>query len=57
MGRISNNLGNHDEAIQYYDKSLAINPNNKHVWDNKSQALFESHRFDEYVNAVTDISR
>jgi tetratricopeptide (TPR) repeat protein len=32
-------LGRYDEAIEYFDKVLAIEPNNKDVQDAKSFAL------------------
>lgn len=35
------NLGNHTEAIKYYDKGLAIDPNNVRALTYKANALDE----------------
>jgi tetratricopeptide (TPR) repeat protein len=35
-------LGKHDEAIEYYDKALKINPENELALDNKNQALVKT---------------
>ncbi|MDQ6724371.1 MAG: tetratricopeptide repeat protein, partial [Thermoproteota archaeon] len=32
-------MGNHTEALKYYDKDLAINPNDTKVLNNKGVAL------------------
>ena len=32
--------GNYRQTIQYYDKALAMDPNNKYVLNNKGNALF-----------------
>ena len=38
-GDALNNLGNYTEAIQYYEKALAIDPNNKIALNGKGDAL------------------
>jgi tetratricopeptide (TPR) repeat protein len=30
-----NGLGNYTEAIKYLDNASALDPNNKHTWNNK----------------------
>ena len=32
-------MGNHTQAIQYYDKALAIDPNYKYALNNEGNAL------------------
>ena len=36
---LDNNLGNHTEAILYFDKALAIQPNDTYALNNKAAAL------------------
>jgi superkiller protein 3 len=38
-GLALSNLGKYDEAIQYYDKALEIDPNNTLVLNSKGDAL------------------
>jgi tetratricopeptide (TPR) repeat protein len=38
-GAFLNDLGNHTGAIQYYDKALAVDPNNVAALNNKGNAL------------------
>ena len=42
-------LGKYDEAIKWYDKSLAINPNNDDTWNNKGNALDDLGKYNEAI--------
>ena len=42
-------LGLHDEAMEFYDKSLHQDPNNKYSLNNKGYALNLMNRFDEAI--------
>jgi tetratricopeptide (TPR) repeat protein len=42
-------LGNYTEAIECYDKSLALDPSNSKIWNNKGLVLF---RLGNYTEAI-----
>ena len=42
-------LGRYDEAIQYYDKALQIDPNDTVALNNKGVALSDLDRYDEAI--------
>ena len=39
--------GLYDEAIEIYDRVLAMNPENTHAWNNRGVALFSANRSEE----------
>ena len=43
------NLQRYDEVLQYYDKSLAIDPSNVNALNNKAIALKNLQRYDEAI--------
>jgi tetratricopeptide (TPR) repeat protein len=46
-----NNEGKYDEAIQAFDKTLKIDPNNAYAWNNKGYALISLGRNEEGLQA------
>jgi len=48
-GASLNALGRHQEAINCYERALAIDPNHPTVWHNKGVALHFLHRHDEAI--------
>ena len=43
------NLGKYDEAIQYYDKALQVDPNYTDALNNKGDALYDLDKYDEAI--------
>jgi tetratricopeptide (TPR) repeat protein len=41
--------GNYTQAIQYYDKALAIDPNDKHALDGKGNALYNQGNYKQAI--------
>jgi tetratricopeptide (TPR) repeat protein len=44
------NQRKYEEAIEYYDKALAIDPNNKEFLNNKANALDELNKYEESIH-------
>jgi tetratricopeptide (TPR) repeat protein len=49
-------LGRYEEAIEYFDRAIELDPNNAKAWDNKGSALYGLGRyekaFEHYVRAL-----
>ena len=42
-------LKNYDEALQFYDKAIELNPKNSWVYNNKGNILRELERYNEAI--------
>lgn len=50
-GNAFEQLGEHNKAIEAYDKAIAINPNFKYAWYNKGNALTKLGEYDKAIEA------
>ncbi|MDD1748842.1 MAG: tetratricopeptide repeat protein [Methanothrix sp.] len=51
---LSSVLGRYDEALEYYERALQIDPDNKLAWINKANALTMLNRTDEATGAYQE---
>jgi len=45
-------LKRYEEAIEYFDQSLALDPNNADVWYSKGTVLYELKQYEEAINCL-----
>ena len=48
-GLALNNLGKYEEAIEWYDKALKIDPNDVNALNNKGKALYNLGKYQEAI--------
>jgi tetratricopeptide (TPR) repeat protein len=51
-GLALNNLGKYNEAIEYYDKALQIDPKHAYPWNNKGNALNSLGKYEEAIKYI-----
>jgi len=55
-GAIFKELKKYDEALQYYDKAIEIDPNYANAWVNKGLVLEEMNDYDEAFKCTQQLS-